>query len=100
MGRGQHWLLSDEEAKGYGQALANAIRHLPITMAQKYVDFTTLGIAIITYEGPRIAADMILRRQARNPNAARQPQPNGQVVYPFAAPPGPPAPPNNPSSVN
>jgi len=64
MARGPHWLLSDADAKAYGLALSNALRHLPITMAQKYVDFTALGIAIIAYEGPRLHLDIQARSAA------------------------------------
>jgi len=63
MARGPHWLLSDPDAKAYGLALSNALRHLPVTMAQKYIDFTALGIAVIAYEGPRVHMDMQLRAQ-------------------------------------
>jgi hypothetical protein len=63
MRRGPHWLLSDPDAKAYGAALANALRHLPISMAQKYVDYCALGVAVFAYEGPRIAIDMALKAQ-------------------------------------
>ena len=46
MRRGPHWLLNDPDAKAYGLALANALRHLPVSMAQKYVDFAALGVAV------------------------------------------------------
>lgn len=67
MRRGPHWLLNDADAKNYGMALANALRHLPVTAAQKYVDFAALGIAVAAYEGPRIAMDVQLRAQRRQP---------------------------------
>lgn len=70
MRRGPHWLLNDPDAKAYGFALANALRHLPVTMAQKYVDFTALGVAVIAYEGPRIAVDVALRGQREAPRPA------------------------------
>jgi hypothetical protein len=78
MRRGPHWLLSDPDAKAYGTALANALRHLPVTMAQKYVDFAALGVAIVAYEGPRMGIDMQLRAQ-RQAGARRPPQGPAQV---------------------
>jgi hypothetical protein len=77
MRRGPHWLLSDPDAKAYGLALANALRHLPVTMAQKWVDFTALGLAVFAYEGPRIAMDAAIRRERQTQQ--RRPQPMGQV---------------------
>lgn len=62
MGRGPHWLLADNDAKAYGAALANALRHLPVQMAQKYIDFSMLGVAIVTFEGVRVAEDIRLSR--------------------------------------
>jgi hypothetical protein len=62
MKRGPHWLLSDTDAKHYGTCLANALRHIPIGMAQKSVDFTMLGIAIFIYEMPRVAMDQAIRQ--------------------------------------
>lgn len=70
MRRGPHWLLNDQDAKAYGLALSNALRHLPVTMAQKYIDFSALGLAIFAYEGPRIGIDMQLKRERL---AQRQP---------------------------
>ena len=97
MRRGPHWLLSDPDAKAYGLALANALRHLPVTMAQKWVDFTALGLAVFAYEGPRIAIDAQLRRERQA--ASRRPQPMGQVFQfrPNSEPAGPPPPPPQPA---
>jgi hypothetical protein len=88
MRRGPHWLLNDQDAKAYGLALANALRHLPVTMAQKYVDFCALGIAVFAYEGPRVALDMQLR--AQRGAAARPRPPSGPAqVFQFRAAAGP-----------
>jgi hypothetical protein len=76
MRRGPHWLLSDPDAKAYGLALANALRHLPVTMAQKWIDFSALGLAVFAYEGPRMAMDMQIRRERQQ---QRRPGPMGQV---------------------
>ena len=78
MRRGPHWLLNDPDAKAYGTALANALRHLPVTMAQKWVDFSALGLAVFAYEGPRVAIDMQLRQQ-RGAAPPRQRQGPAQV---------------------
>lgn len=93
MRRGPHWLLNDADAKAYGLALSNALRHLPVTMAQKYVDFAALGVAVCCYEGPRIAMDMHLRNAAGR-GAAPRPQGPAQVFAfrPMTAPPPPPSP--------
>lgn len=87
MRRGPHWLLSDQDSKAYGKALANALRHLPITMAQKWIDFSALGLAIFAYETPRIGMDIQLKQQAQA--RRQQPQPMGQVFQfrPAAPPP-------------
>jgi len=73
MRRGPHWLLSDQDAKQYGLALSNALRHLPVTMAQKWVDFSALALAVVAYEGPRIGEDIRLRQARARPPAARGP---------------------------
>lgn len=96
MARGPHWLLSDPDAKAYGLALSNALRHLPVTMAQKYVDFTALGIAIIAYEGPRVHMDMQLRAQR---GAAARPRSGPAQVFQFSPRPTPsPQPPQEPAN--
>jgi hypothetical protein len=80
MKRGPHWLLNDADAKAYGTALANALRHLPVTMAQKWIDYSALGLAVFAYEGPRVAIDMQLRQQRDQP----RPRPQGPAqVFQF-----------------
>jgi hypothetical protein len=102
MRRGPHWLLNDQDAKAYGTALANALRHLPVSMAQKYVDFASLGIAVLAYEGPRLGIDMQLRQQRQQ--QTRRPGPMGQVFQfnparpPPAGAPGVAAAPSAPAS--
>lgn len=73
MSRGPHWMLTDADAKNYGAALANALRHLPIQVAQKYLDFGALGLAVLAYNGPRLAMDHQLRRAAREAAARATP---------------------------
>jgi hypothetical protein len=87
----QHWLINDADAKAYGQAFSNALRHLPIVMAQKYFDFTALGLAIATYDFPRI---MLSAQQSRAGQGASQRGPAQvfQFRQPSPAAPSEPAP--------
>jgi hypothetical protein len=85
MGAGKHWLLSDDEAKYYGNALANAARHLPIVVAQKYFDFGALAVAFFVCDGTRFLTTVQLRREALARKAAPARMP-GAVVYPFGDP--------------
>ena len=89
MGRGPHWLLNDPDAAKYGLALANALRHLPVKAAQKWIDFTALGIAVFAYEGPRVAMDMQLKAQARAARPGAQARPAAPVFQFRAAAPQP-----------
>lgn len=90
MKRGPHWLLNDQDARQYGQALANAVRHLPVVVAQKYFDYAALAGAIAMHEGPRVTMDIAIaaeRRAGRRPTYAQP----AQVFQfrPAAAPSGP-----------
>ena len=82
--------MNDQDAKSYGTALANALRHLPVRMAQKYVDFATLGVAIVAYEGPRVAEDYRLRQLRLAGQQPQRPPLSGQggQVFQFRPPPG------------
>jgi hypothetical protein len=80
MKRGPHWLLSDADAKDYGAKLANAMRHLPVTMGQKYIDWSAFAVAVFSYEGPRIGMDMQMQAQKANP----RPQNGPAQVFQFA----------------
>jgi hypothetical protein len=62
-----HWMLSDDDAKRYGQALANALRHMPVRVAQKYVDYSTLIMVAFVMETPRIGMSWKLARQPKTP---------------------------------
>jgi hypothetical protein len=79
-----HWRLSDPDARQYGQALANATRHVKIAVAQKYVDYYTLGLTVLMMETPRLVISTQLARQPKQP-----PRGPAQVYYPFAANPNP-----------
>ena len=80
-----HWMLSDDDAKRYGAALANALRHMPIKAAQKTIDYSTLAMVVFVMETPRIVRSAQLARQATAP----RPRGPAQVYYPFAGQPTP-----------
>ena len=84
-----HWLLSDDDAKRYGAALANALRHMPIKAAQKTIDYSTLAMVAFVMETPRVVRSVQIARTPR-PQPPRGP---AQVFYPFAANPSPNPPP-------
>lgn len=96
MRRGPHWLLNDLDAKAYGMALSNALRHLPITAAQKTLDFAALGIAVMVYEGPRIGIDMQTRQRGAQPRPAGPAQVFQFTPSPRPAPSETPQPPRQP----
>ena len=78
-------MLSDADAKRYGQALANALRHLPIKAAQKTIDYTTFAFVAFSIEMPRIGLSI---QKAREPQSAARPT---AQVFQFH-PPQPPSP--------
>lgn len=85
-----HWRLNDQDAKAYGAALANATRHMSIAVAQKYVDYYTLGLMVVMMESPRILLSQKLRSQkGQTPRGPAQ-------VFAFRPPSPPPQPPSNP----
>jgi hypothetical protein len=63
-----HWMLNDDDAKKYGQALANAMRHLPVKVAQKYVDYSTLVMVAFVMETPRVVRSVQIARAPKTPN--------------------------------
>jgi hypothetical protein len=73
-----HWLLTDADARTYGQALQNALRHIPIGVAQKTVDFTALFICALNFESPRIYQSMANAR-ARRTRSSSSEQPAAPV---------------------
>jgi hypothetical protein len=80
-----HWLLTEQDAKVYGTALANAMRHLPIGATQKALDFTALAICAFNMETPRVYASM--RNQQQRRAQAATPPPPGATVFQFRPPP-------------
>lgn len=83
-----HWLLNDPDARIYGQALQNALRHIPIRRAQKSLDFAMLVIAIGQFDIPRVYLSAQIARQ-KAAQARRGAAPVA-TVYPFNRPPPPP----------
>ena len=92
-----HWMLNDDDAKRYGQALANALRHMPIKAAQKTIDYSTLVMVAFVMETPRIVRSAQLARAPKPPqrgpaqvfqfvpNPAQAPQAPVQAASPPAA---------------
>lgn len=90
-----HWLLSEQDAKTYGAAIGNAMRHLPMNASQKALDFSALLFCAMHMETPRIYASVRNAHNARNrrnahPDAGLNSQavggrdvPGGATVYPF-----------------
>lgn len=60
-------MLNDDDAKRYGAALANALRHMPIRAAQKTIDYSTLVMVAFVMETPRIVRSVQLARQPKQP---------------------------------
>jgi hypothetical protein len=90
-----HWMLNDPDAKAYGQALSNALRHIPIKVAQKSIDFFMLAVAIGQFEVPRMyLSAQIARARATQGRRGGPPGPGGATVFQFKPPPqGSPSPP-------
>lgn len=83
----QHWLMSEPDAKAYARYCANALRHMPMQVAQKWVDFTAFGGAFFFYTGSRIITSMQIARGG-GPQQQQQPQrgpvpPGGAQVFQF-----------------
>lgn len=90
-----HWLLNEPDAQAYARYLSNAMRHLPVSVAQKYVDFVALGGAVMVYTGGRVVRSMQLagtippqQQQQAQPQQPRGPSggPMGQVFQFVANP--------------
>jgi hypothetical protein len=97
-----HWLLNDDESKKYGIALGNAMRHLPIQVAQKSLDFSALVMIAFSIETPRVVKSVqaARARQGRPAQAPRgpaqvfefrQPSPSPASPPPAATPPAAPS---------
>jgi hypothetical protein len=84
-----HWLLTDADAKAYGQAVKNVARHYPIGVTQKGLDLYALAMCMINVEGSRVVASYRNTRRRRDPPP--QPAPTA-TVYPFPSNPQQPPP--------
>lgn len=84
-----HWLINDDDAKRYGQAMANAARHFPLKATQKAIDCGAFIMAAFVIESPRIIRSAQLARQPRQPPRGNPYAGTAQVYYPFAANPIP-----------
>lgn len=78
---GPCWLLNDEDAQKYAVAVANALRHTDIEVAQKTVDYCNLAGAVVYYEGTRW---MAMREAQRRPPPPQRPL---APVFTFSPPP-------------
>jgi len=76
-----HWRLNDDDSKRYGQALANAMRHLPISVGQKYIDYATFAMCVVIFETPRLAMSRRIMEGEQ-----RQPRPGPAQVFQFRPP--------------
>lgn len=84
---GNHWEISEGEAKQLSTAVANVARHYPIAASQKAADWGQLVIVAATIGAPRAVQSWTEREPiARRP--AQQPGPAMQQPGPAAQPPG------------
>jgi len=95
-----HWLISDDDAKRYGQAMANAARHFPLKTTQKAIDVGAFIMAAFIIESPRVIRSVQLARAPKGPQRGPaqvfqfvhpqpQPQPQPQPVQPASPPQSP-----------
>jgi hypothetical protein len=78
-------MLSEPDAKRYGQALANALRHFPVQATQKAIDFSVLAFCIFEMETPRIVKSVQLAKLP--PHLRRQAQRGPAKIFEFNPPP-------------
>jgi hypothetical protein len=76
-----HWLINDADAKLYGTAFANAMRHFPVKVAQKSIDVATLIFVAFQIETPRL----VMSRQLAAQRGAR-PNRGPAQVFQFRQP--------------
>jgi hypothetical protein len=110
--------MSEPDALAYARYVSNAMRHLPVAVAQKWVDFGALVGAIAFYETPRVNRSLALAMQGQPQSGFRRQQqqpgpPPGGTAQVFQFVPNPatvdesvtepelplnPAPPENPAA--
>jgi hypothetical protein len=77
-----HWMLNEADAKRYGAALANALRHFPLQTTQKAIDFSVLVFCIFEMETPRVVKSIQLAKLP--PHLRRQAQRGPAKIFEFA----------------
>ena len=87
-----HWRLNDPDAKQYGTAIANMMRHFSPVVSQKSLDIFACGLCVVAMETPRIQASVELAKMRRTrgtsgASSASSPPIPGATVYPFPVPP-------------
>jgi hypothetical protein len=93
LSRQPHWFVNDDDAKRYGQAMANAARHFPMKATQKAIDVSMLMIVAFSIEAPRIGISIQLARRGQPPQPRRPPAQVFQFVHPNQGSPNAPPPP-------
>lgn len=86
-------MLDDADAKRYGAALQNALRHFPMKTTQKVIDCTALAIVAFEMEAPRVMVSAELAKQRKGPQPARGPA----QIFRFNTPAGTQATPPSPA---
>jgi hypothetical protein len=82
-----HWMLSEVDAKRYGQALANALRHFPVQATQKAIDFSVLAFCIFEMETPRVVKSIALSKLPPHLRRQAQAQRGPAKIFEFTPPP-------------
>jgi len=72
MGLGPHWMLTETDAKRYGQALANAARHFPVRTTQKAIDIGVLIMTAFVIDAPRIGMTIQMSKARATPPTPRR----------------------------
>ncbi len=73
-------MLNDPDAARYAVAVSNAMRHLPITVAQKAVDYAAFVMVAFSIESPRVVRSAQMAQAAKG----RPPGPRGPAqVFEF-----------------
>src|SRR5258708_6604360 len=74
-----HWLLTDADAKQYGAALHNAMRHFPVQVTQKALDVGALMMMVFMMETPRVRNSWQKGRERQRPTSSPAPGGGAQV---------------------
>lgn len=85
---GPHWLLNDEDARNYANAVNNVARHYDVAVAQKTIDICNLLGLVCFYEGTRL---FYSRSAAARPQPQTRQTASVVPIFQFAPPAYPPA---------